>query len=233
MLGVTKQLVVAHRGASGVAPENTLLAFQLAYEIGADMVELDVQQTEDGELVCIHDYEVNRTTNGSGAVDELSFKEIRHLDAGQGQQIPTLIEVLDFCKGKLKVNIELKVIDIEKQVLSLVHERGMISEIMLSSFLHGTLVAARSLDVDVATAVIVSKVNDGIVDYVLEIGSSALNPEFRQVTPGLISELHRNELQVFPWTVNDSTTMAELYNTGIDGLITNFPDRALEVLRRK
>jgi glycerophosphoryl diester phosphodiesterase len=228
-----KQLVVAHRGASGVAPENTLLAFQIAHDIGADMIELDVQQTEDGELVCIHDFKVDRTTNGSGAVAEMSFHEIRELDAGQGQRIPTLAEVLDFCRGKLKVVIELKVTDIEKEILSLVHKRGMLSEIMLCSFLHGTLIEARSLNVDVTTAVLVSKIKEGIVDYVLEMESNALNPDFNHVTPSLVSELHRNELQIFPWTVNDSATMAELYNTSIDGLITNFPDRALEVLRRK
>ena len=228
-----KQLVIAHRGASGVAPENTLLAFQIALDIGADMIELDVQQTDDGELVCIHDFKVDRTTNGSGAVAELSFHEIRELDAGQGQRIPTLAEVLDFCRGKLKVVIELKVTDIEKEVLSHVCERDMLSKVMLCSFLHGTLVEARSLDSNVATAVLISKMKDDIVNYVLEMESNALNPDFQLVTSNLVSELHRNELQIFPWTVNDSTIMTGLYNIGIDGLITNFPDRALEVLRRR
>jgi len=228
-----KQLVVAHRGASGVAPENTLLAFQIAYDIGADMIELDVQQTEDGELVCIHDYEVDRTTNGSGAVAELSFREIREFDAGQGQRVPTLAEGLDFCRGKLKVNIELKVVGIEKQVLSLVYERDMVSAIMLSSFLHGSLIDARDLDTDVTIAILVSKIKDGIVNYLNELNANALNPNFQEVNSDLVSELHQNKMQIFPWTVNEPVIIKQLYKNGVDGLITDFPDRALIVLGRK
>jgi len=230
---ILKQLIIAHRGASGAAPENTLFAFQLAHEIGADMIELDVQQTKDGELICIHDYEVDRTTNGSGAVSELLFSEIQELDAGQGQRVPSLADVLDLARGKLGINIELKVPGIEKQVLSLVKERDMISDIILSSFLHGTLIEARSLETKITTAVLVTKIQDDIVNYILELESNALNPLYQELSLDLITELHQNDLRVFPWTVNDSTKMIELYNAGVDGLITNFPDIAQEVLRRK
>ncbi|TFH06840.1 MAG: glycerophosphodiester phosphodiesterase, partial [Candidatus Thorarchaeota archaeon] len=146
MFQMEKQLVVAHRGASGSAQENTLLAFQLAYEIGAHMIETDVQETVDGTLVCIHDYDVDRTTNGTGAIAELTYREIRDLDAGNGAKIPTLDEVLDYVRGKMKINIELKVTGVEKDVLSAVKERNMISEVTISSFLHGTLISTRNLD---------------------------------------------------------------------------------------
>jgi glycerophosphoryl diester phosphodiesterase len=226
------QIVVAHRGASGVAPENTLLAHQVAFDIGAHMIEIDVQETEDGELVCIHDYEVDRTTNGVGEIAEMSFNELRELDAGQGQKIPSLSEVLDFCRGKLKVNIELKVTDVEKQVLSLVQKRSMLSDIMISSFLHGTLVEARSLNPEVVTAVLVTEIDESIADYVIEIDSNALNPQFQNVSEGLIEELHKHNLQIFPWTVNDLQSITEMLKIGVDGIITDFPDRALEILKQ-
>ena len=135
------QLVIAHRGASGLAPENTMLAFRTAYNVGAHMIELDVQQTADGKLVCIHDYDVDRTTNGSGAIVELSFREIQELDAGKGEKIPSLDEVLDYVRGRMKINIELKVLDIEKEILSMVQKRNMISDVIVSSvsYTHLTL----------------------------------------------------------------------------------------------
>ena len=227
-----KQLVVAHRGASGLAPENTLLAHQLAYELGAHMIEIDVQEAKDGTLVCIHDYDVGRTTNGTGKIAELTYREIRNLDAGHGAKIPTLNEVLDYTRGKMKINIELKVTDIEKEVLSAVKARNMIPETTISSFLHGTLISMKSLDASVFTAVLVTKIHDGIISYVIDHDANALNPNFKNITTEIIAEAHQNNIQVFPWTVNDSAQMQILYEMGVDGIITDFPDVALEILNK-
>ncbi|TFG29072.1 glycerophosphodiester phosphodiesterase [Candidatus Thorarchaeota archaeon] len=226
------QIVVAHRGASGLAPENTLLAHQVAYEVGAHMVEIDVQETADGELVCIHDYDVNRTTNGTGVVADLTYREIRDLDAGRGEKIPTLAQVLDYVRGKLKINIELKVTDVEQQVFSFVDERNMISDVMISSFLHGTLIATRSIDASISTAVLVSKIRDDMIPYVVELGANALNPDYRTISSDLMSEAHSNNIQVFPWTVNDSLKIQALLEMGVDGVITDFPDIAVKILKR-
>jgi len=228
---MAKQLVVAHRGASAIAPENTLLAHKLAYELGADMIETDVQETKDGTLVCIHDYTVNRTTNGCGAIAELTYREVRNLDAGNGQKIPTLDEVLDYVRGKMKINIELKVTDIEKEVLSALKARNMISDVTISSFLHGTLISMKNLDASVSTAVLVSKIRNEMISYVIEHEANALNPDYKNITPDIVIEAHRNNIQVFPWTVNDSGQMQALYEMSVDGIITNFPDVALQVLK--
>ncbi len=225
------QIVVAHRGASGLAPENTMLAHQVAFETGAHMIEIDVQETEDGKLVCIHDFDVDRTTNGTGAIAELSYREIRELDAGDGEKIPSLDEVLDYARGRMKINIELKVTDIEKEVLALVMERRMIPDITISSFLHGTLIATRNLDTEVFTAVLVTKLRNDMISYVNELDANALNPDHKTVTLDLVNDAHTNNILVFPWTVNDSSRMQDLYSMGVDGIITNFPDIAIKVLQ--
>lgn len=225
-----KQLVVGHRGASGLAPENTIRAHRVAHEVGANMVEIDVQETLDGKIVCIHDYEVDRTTNGSGAIAELSYREIQELDAGSGEKIPTLDEVLDFVRGKMKLNIELKVTNIEKEVLAAVKKRDMVSDVMISSFLHGTLVATRTIDNIVSTAVLVTHMKDEIISYVIEHEANALNPLYHGITSEIISDAHSNNIQVFPWTVNDSTKMQDLYKMGVDGIITDFPNVAVKIL---
>jgi len=225
------QLVVAHRGASGLAPENTMAAHRVAFRTGAHMIETDVQETEDGILVCIHDYDVNRTTNGTGTIAELSYCEIRELDAGDGEKIPSLEEVLDYTRGKLKLNIELKVSDIEKKVLDFVKERKMIPDVTISSFLHGTLVSTRDLDTEVTTAVLVTKLRDDMISYVNELEANALNPDHKTISQVLVDEAHSNNVLIFPWTVNNTSRMEVLYSMGVDGIITDFPDIAIKVLQ--
>jgi len=224
------QLVVAHRGASGLAPENTMAAHRVAFRTGAHMIETDVQETEDGKLVCIHDFDVNRTTNGSGAIAELSYREIKELDAGDGEKIPSLEEVLDYTRGKLKLNIELKVTDIEKKVLDFVKERKMVPDVTISSFLHGTLIATRNLDAEVSTAVLITKLRDDMISYVNELEANALNPNHKTISPVLVNDAHSNNVRIFPWTVNDAYRMQALYSMGVDGIITDFPDVAIKIL---
>lgn len=225
------QIVVAHRGSSGLAPENTMLAYRVAFETGAHMIEIDVQETEDGKLVCIHDFDVDRTTNGSGAIAELSYRELRELDAGDDEKIPTLEEVLDYTRGKLKLNIELKVTDIERKVLGFVKDRKMIPDVVISSFLHGTLISTRNLDTEVSTAVLVTELRNDMISYVKELEANSLNPNHKTVTSDLVRNIHDSNLLLFPWTVNDSSRMKVLFSLGVDGIITDFPDIALKVLQ--
>jgi len=129
----------------------------------------------------------------------------------------------------MMINIELKVTDIEKEVLSAVKARNMISDVTISSFLHGTLISMKNLDASVSTAVLVSKIRNEMIPYVIEHEANAINPDYKSVTPDIIAEAHRNNIQVFPWTVNDSGQMQALYEMSVDGIITNFPDVALNV----
>ena len=159
-----------------------------------------------------------------------SYQEIKSLDAGSGERIPTLDEVLDFVHGKMKINIELKVTDIEDKVLSAIKARDMISDVTISSFLHGTLISMKALDTRVSTAVLVSKIRKDIISYLIELEAGALNPDYKNITSDIVAEAHRNNIQVFPWTVNEEGQMKTLFEMGVDGIITNYPSIALKIL---
>lgn len=225
-----EQIVIAHKGACGYAPENTLLSFQRAIDLGAHMIELDLHETVDGELVCIHDSSVDRTTNGSGEVHSFTYRELQKLDAGEGQYIPLLEEVLKLCFGKLQVNIELKVIGVEKKVLDLVERLNMLNDIIVSSFYHGTLVAIKEMNETTSTAILVKDPMDDFVQYALNLRANAINPNYQLVNQEMVAESHHAGLKVYPWTVNNSHEMKQLYTVGVDGVITDYPDRAFDVL---
>ena len=228
---MTDQIIIAHRGASAHAPENTLLSYQRALEFGAQMIELDVHETNDGVLVCIHDSTVDRTTNGSGEVRSLTYKELLEFDAGEGERIPLLEDVIKYASGKIQVNIELKVIGVEKKILDIVERYGMFQDIIISSFFHGSLVIVRDLSELAATAILVDKPKKELVSYALDFKANAINPDHELVSRELIQDAHNAGLKVFPWTVNDPQTMMKLFAIDIDGLITDYPDRAVKVLK--
>lgn len=232
-MSMAEQIIIAHRGASGHAPENTLLSYQRAVDFGAQMIELDVQETLDGNLVCIHDSTVDRTTNGSGEVHSFTYKELVGLDAGEGEQIPLLEDVIKFASGKIQINIEIKVIGVEKKILDIVERYGMFQDIMISSFFHNTLLTVRELSELVVTAILVNKPKDELVHYALDLRANAINPHYQLVTRELIQDAQKVGLKILPWTVNDSQTMMKLFAIGIDGLITDFPDRAVKVLKTR
>ncbi|NHJ14627.1 MAG: glycerophosphodiester phosphodiesterase [Candidatus Thorarchaeota archaeon] len=223
-------IIIGHRGASNKAPENTLLSFQKAWELGADMVELDVHESSDGRLVCIHDYDVSRTTNGTGLVSEMTLRELQELDAGDNQQIPLLEDVLGFARGKVGVNIELKTIEIEEEVLRITNEAGMLEEVIFSSFLHEALRVIRELEPKAITAILLNNRIDEEIPYALELGAKAINPRFFNVDKDLVDAAHTSGLKVYPWTVNDEEFMLELLHMGVDGLITDLPDLGVRVV---
>jgi glycerophosphoryl diester phosphodiesterase len=205
-----------------------MLSFETAWKMKADMVELDVRATSDDQLVCIHDADVSRITGKSGVVAEMTLKELRRLDAGKGQRIPLLAEVLGFAQGKLEVDIELKVAGIEKDLLRLVKERKMIGSVIFSSFLHSTLEDLRHLDLQAKTAVLYSEPMDDPVHYALDLKSNAINPLFYILTPEQVSLAHRSGLKTYPWTVNDPEMMTQLLSMEVDGLVTDYPDIAVQ-----
>ena len=233
MKTITNQIVIAHKGASGHFPENTLLSYRRAWELGSQMIELDVHETLDGKLVCIHDPTVERTTTGTGQVHTLTYKELAEFDAGRGESIPLLENVLEFASGKLQVNIELKVIGVEQEVINLVERHAMTPNILVSSFLHGTLLTIRELNESIATAILIKESKEDIISYALEFDVNAVNPHHRLVTREFVENLHAAKLRVYPWTVNDSTRMKTLYSFGVDGVVTDYPDKALEILEVK
>ena len=223
-------IIIGHRGARGLEPENTILSYQTAIQLGADMIELDVHKTKDGHLVCIHDDKVDRTTDGTGLIAEMSLKDLQQLDAGHNEHIPLLSEVLDFARNRISVNIELKVLDVEKQVIDMVQERDMKNEVIVSSFLHSTLQTIHTIDEEIKTAVLISKKQDDVVQYVQNLHSVALNPLYKLVTPELISQIHAHNIKLYSWTINEPEFMTDLAKKGVDGIITDFPNIAIKTL---
>ncbi len=223
--------MIGHRGAPVDAPENTILSFQRAIQVGSDMIELDVRDTTDGHLICLHDEDVSRTTDGEGTVSELTLTEVKSLNAGQGEKIPLLEEVLDLAKGRISVNMDLKVFDYEEQILRLVEDRGMIETVIVSSFYQMMLEAMRELSAEIRTAILVEHDASDSVRDAIRIEASAINPEFNILTDEIIRDAHRAGLSVFPWTVNNEESMTSLLKRGVDGLITDDPAKAVQIIK--
>ncbi|MGY5876308.1 MAG: glycerophosphodiester phosphodiesterase family protein [Candidatus Thorarchaeota archaeon] len=222
--------IIGHRGASGHAPENTMKSFTLAKDLGATMIELDVHETSDSYLVCIHDWEVSRTTNGEGYVGATTLDELRNLDAGEGEKIPLLEDVLRFCQGQLRVNVELKAPDIEQNVLGVVERVGMLSSVVFTSSNQESLRLLKQISRNAATGIIIVQQPENIVDYAQDIGVSTVNPEHVLVSREMIEELHASEILVHPWTVNDEESIKRLVSIGVDGIISDYPDIVKRVL---
>ncbi len=229
-------LLIAHRGASGHAPENTLAAFRKAVAQGVAFIETDLQLTRDTHLVAIHDDTVNRTTNGQGAVHDLSLDEIRKLDAGSwfgsefaGERIPTLEEILDFSKKHDVVfYLELKPAGSwggEHALIGALRKSGEIARTVVISFDAGILAAVRKIEPTLMTGLLYEGNIDDPLDKALEIGARQLCVRGDLVTPWLLGQARRRDLQIVAWTVNQGAHMRLLMAAGIDGIMSDYPDR--------
>lgn len=242
--------VIAHRGFSGVAPENTLAAFRKAMEVGADMIELDVQLTGDGQVVCIHDDTLDRTTDRKGPIGKMTADEIRTADAGKrfapeftGEKVPLLSEVLDLVKERILLNIEIKtesVTDtiaggIVEKTIQLVNERGMRGQVILSSFNPKALKQAKQLDPAMATASLYDRDLQVRLDPAAimdEAGSRAFNLSKTQVTSAVVRDCHATGRPTAVYTIDDEPTMKLVIEMGADAIFTNRPDQMLALLAR-
>ncbi len=230
-----KTKIIAHRGASVMAPENTMKAFQLALDYEADGIELDVMLTGDNQVVVIHDETVDRTTNGNGRVSEMTLEEIQGLDAGEGEKIPTLSQVLDQFAGKLLINIELKnyssIFDpLPLEVAKILKNHNYLEDILISSFNPFNLPRVKRRIKDVRLGLITQPQQAQhwiwrLFDY------DALHPHYSDVDSVLVSALHARQRGVNVWTVDEPAELKRLVALDIDGIITNDPKRAREVLR--
>lgn len=237
-------LNIAHRGASGHAPENTLSAFKMAIEMGANMVELDIHQTQDRELVVIHDRSLKRTTGYRGSVGRLSLKALKDLDAGawfgnryQGEKIPTLQEVLDLIGPRVKLNIEIKkglrpYSGLEKRLLACLGGYGPKDQFLISCFDEAVLRRVRRLDHDIPIGYLFERDSpDRIIPKALELAAVSVHGPSQVVSERLIEQAHREGLKVYIYTINEKDEMRHWIGLGVDGLFTNYPDRLSEVLQ--
>lgn len=236
--------VWAHRGASAYAPENTLAAFRLALDQGADGIELDVQLSKDGKLVVIHDERVDRTSNGSGRVVDMTCQELKKLDFSNGMgdyafaRIPTLREVYGLLKGKsITVNVEIKYGEVEypgiwDKLIQLERAMGMQGRVIYSSFNHYVLKKIRELDPDAEIGLLYS---GALVDpwiYANHLRADAIHPDYRVALgcPGLLEGCRNAGVAVNAWNVNDPDAVQLLAQEGVNAVITNAPDVARKAL---
>jgi len=256
----TSPLVIAHRGGAGLWPENTLYAFTQSAALGVDMLELDVHATADGVLVVMHDPTLNRTTDGAGAVSQLTLAELQQLDAGyrwspdggksyphrgRGLTVPTLDEVLK-AFPQLRFNIEPKQEQpsLVQPLCQTLRERGVTNRVIVGAFRSSVLEDFRRVCPEVATSASTSEASQflalqraGLADTFSPPMQALQVPEtaggWQVLTPDFIASAHRRNLQVHAWTINDVETMKRLIAIGVDGIMTDYPDRLLEVLGRK
>ncbi|WP_028530867.1 glycerophosphodiester phosphodiesterase family protein [Paenibacillus sp. HW567] len=233
-----KNMCVAHRGFSGKAPENTLAAVRMAMALPfVRWIEIDVQLTRDGVPVVIHDFTLDRTTNGHGKVKEMDYESIRRLDAGswkgrafRGERVPSLDEVLALASGRLHLNIELKTSGemypgLEKAVIDLVHSAGMRDQVVLTSFDAGALKQSKNLDPGFQTGLIYDSRSGDPAGKLEELDCSLLSISYDRLNPGLVKLLAGRGVKIMAWTVNKAKEMRRLAEMSSDIMIcTNRPD---------
>ncbi|MEM1602801.1 MAG: glycerophosphodiester phosphodiesterase family protein, partial [Candidatus Bathyarchaeia archaeon] len=195
--------VIGHRGAAGLEPENTLRSIRRAIEIGVDRVEIDVRVTKDGRLVVIHDETVDRTTNGHGYVRDMTFEEIRKLDAGKGEKVPTLEEALNLTRGKVILQIELKVAEATEPTIELIEENGAEREVVITSFIHSLLKKVRYLNPAIRTGALFFDVQEDIFERTISACAEAIHIYYRNITPKLVENAHKRGLKVVAWNPDE------------------------------
>jgi len=231
-------LNIAHRGASGTFPENTISAFRAAIDVGADMCELDVQLSRDGAVVVIHDETVERTTGGKGEVAELTLEELKRLDAGakfkdgafKGERIPTLDEVFAVTSGKCGLNIELKAGGLEHQVAQIMQARNALGDSIVSSFDWEYLKKIRQLHFNIRVGLLAEEKPVELIMNAVAMRAHSINPRWDMVTSDLCKAAHERGLKVYTWTVDADARMRALIECGVDGIMTNYPERLRTVV---
>lgn len=223
---------IGHRGAAGHAPENTLLSFETAIRLGAHWIELDVQRHGDTLLV-FHDDRVERTTNGHGRLLDLPLATVRALDAGHGERIPTLDEALDTIDGRVGVNIELKTADgtgaaVAAALQRRVNRHGMDPErLLVSSFHLPELQAFQAQAPQIPVAALYCGVPLNLAADAAALGARCINLSSEFLEPALIADARARGLKVYVYTVNHPDEIARLRAEGIDGVFTDYPERAV------
>jgi glycerophosphoryl diester phosphodiesterase len=229
----TPFMAIAHRGASSYAPENTFEAYDLALEMGARHIELDVHLTTDREVVVVHDDLLDRTTDGVGAVTACSLEEVKRLDAGAwfgpawaGARIPTLAEVLDRYGQRVHLHIEIKetTAGLVPATVELVRRYGLTERVTITSFHLSALEETRRVAPELTTGWLVSEVSEAIIADTLRLGITQLCPRAAVATRHLVDDLHSRGLIVRAWGVNDEALMRAAVDAGVDGMTVNFID---------
>jgi len=226
---MTKPICIGHRGARGYKHENTLASFEHAINLGCPWVELDVYAVE-SDLIVIHDKSVDRTTDGSGLISEMAFEELRRLDAGDGQQIPTLDEVVALIDGRCSINVELKGPDtaapVNEALARYCRAGWKTDQFLVSSFNHRELALS---DGAYRRGALFHKLPDNWLDQAQALNAWSANFDFRDVDSGLVDKAHNAGLKVLVYTANELKDIRRMFDAGVDGIFSDYPDRVLDM----
>jgi glycerophosphoryl diester phosphodiesterase len=221
-------IIIGHRGAAEFEPENTIISFRKAMELNVDMIEFDVQLCKSGEVVVIHDYTLERTTNGEGFVFEKTFEELRVLDAGNGQKIPDLVETLNTINRKTKVNIELKGVSSASHVSNIINyfiekKNWHAQDFIVSSFHQMELFKFHLLNPNINIGVLFNEIPENFFEIANKVDAYSINADFRFLTKNVVDKIHSLGFKIFAYTVNKAEDKALMKLIGVDGIFTDSP----------
>ncbi|WP_097043889.1 glycerophosphodiester phosphodiesterase [Flagellimonas pacifica] len=227
----SKPLIVGHRGAMGHATENTLASVQKAMDLGVDMIEIDVFKIKSGEIVVFHDKQVDRLSNGEGKIEDYNIEDLGQLVLDGNHKIPTLQDVLMLINNKVALNIELKGVGTAGGVNliteNFIKQRGWSPDsFIISSFKWDELRAYRELNKDIKIAVLTEEDPLQAIPVAKELSADAINPNFKTLTEENVGGMQKAGFKIYTWTVNEPEDIQKMKDFGVDGIITNYPERA-------
>ncbi|MGY3200421.1 glycerophosphodiester phosphodiesterase [Streptomyces sp. TE5632] len=215
-------LTIGHRGVMGVEPENTLRSFVAAQEAGLDVIELDLHLSKDGELVVMHDAELDRTTDGTGPIADRTVAELRALDAGRGEHVPVFEEVLDAVHAPLQA--EIKDVQAARALAEVMNRRGLTDRIEVSSFHDDAIAEIARLVPGVRTALVASRYNTEIVERAVGAGAATVCLNIRRLTLEVVELARKADLRIIGWVVNTQDHLRLVRALGLDGATTDYPE---------
>ncbi|MFF4016012.1 glycerophosphodiester phosphodiesterase [Streptomyces sp. NPDC001843] len=215
-------LTIGHRGVMGVEPENTLRSFVAAQAAGLDLIELDLHLSKDGALVVMHDEDVDRTTDGTGAIAEKTLAELRTLDAGDGERVPVFEEVLDAVRAPLQA--EIKDVAAARALAEVMHRRNLVPRVEVSSFHDEAIAEIARLVPGARTALIASRYGTDVVERAVAAGAATVCLNIRRLTLEIVEHARRADLRIIGWVVNTQDHLRLVRALGLDGATTDYPE---------
>ena len=245
-------IIIAHRGGADLVPENTLAGFKKAINLGVDMIEIDVHLSKDSNIIVIHDEKLDRTTNGSGEIKNMTLSEIKKYDAGswfndafREERVPTLDETFRLINGKSILLIEIKEGDerypgLEKRIVESIHKHNANAWIVVQSFNKNSILRVKKMDPSILTYYLVSSEFDELYSHIAEKVKNGekivkqfdgIAPHYSHLDSAKVELMHLAGFKVFTWTVNKPKDMIKMINMNVDGIITNSPDKLKDILK--
>ena len=234
-VGAQHTQIIGHRGAMGHAPENTVLSIQKALELGVDSIEIDVFRCQSGEIVVFHDKKLNKLTNGKGKIQQKTWSQLQELQVMGSESIPVLEEIIQLINGRVRLNIELKgkgtaipTIEILKKYFNkdLLKQKN----ILVSSFDWDELLALRSKSQKIPIGVLIDGNPLLALKFAKEVDALSINSDYKFLNKNNVDLINSKGYKLYPYTVNDGDEMKKLVSIGVDGIITDYPDKLKKIL---